>query len=416
MGTCRERRGRRGQARTARREPRRWALAAAALLAACCAPRAVAAAAAATSPAWCVGLEGRRVDWFVMLKHPRGFNYSYLDARRVARRGGCGGGACWAHGLSMAPRGGGGGGGNPVAATLAVLVPPGGGVAHVAYNDDPPRGAEHFDAAHAKGVIAAGLHAAAPGGVAGFWLTHSAPRFPDDPRAGPGFADLAPPQSVFAQHFACFSLAAPGLAGAAELLRTSAPFVSSSALPPALAARLPAWAALLGGGGAPAPPRPAVQLRLRLRTAGGQALTAFSAAAQLNASLTDDVIGPALRADMAGAGVDSLNVAAVAFAGTRVAWPASEEHSKWGVEAGALDPPDVDPPDRPGPRQRAGWVCLGDKNRAASQARRGGGAVCLQHAALWAALAGVVAGVEGCGGGASGLRVARGGAPSAAAS
>lgn len=134
------------------------------------------------------------MDWWVLLKAPKGYSASYMDARTAA--------GAWVHGMALNASA------SPLALTLAVLqAPPAGprgrpagqqpagageGLAYALYNDEDPPGREWWLSAHAKGV-------AAFGASGGFWLVHSAPRFPAPPSEGPGFSRLMPPQSVFGQ-------------------------------------------------------------------------------------------------------------------------------------------------------------------------------------------------------------------------
>lgn len=93
----------------------------------------------------CRGLHLAEVDWWVVLKHPLGYRYSYVDSASTA--GSCVNGSCWRHGLSMQNP-------NPVSHTLEVLAAAGeaedNSLAHVIYNDADPGGTEHFLFAHAK--------------------------------------------------------------------------------------------------------------------------------------------------------------------------------------------------------------------------------------------------------------------------
>jgi hypothetical protein len=81
-----------------------------------------------------------------MLKHPSGYQYSYIDSSSgSSEAGSCDGGLCWQHALSMQKP-------NPVGHTLEVLVAAAaaGQLAYVIYNDADPGGIEHFEYAHAK--------------------------------------------------------------------------------------------------------------------------------------------------------------------------------------------------------------------------------------------------------------------------
>lgn len=50
-----------------------------------------------------------------------------------------------------------------------------------------------------------------------------------------------------------------------------------------------------------------------------------------------------------------------------IQWPFHDDHSKWAVGSVSSDP----------------FVCIGDLNRMRSQAKRGGGTVCVRNSALW---------------------------------
>lgn len=270
---------------------------------------------AGMQPLGCIGRDGQSVDWWLVLKHPQGYGYSYLSADRcsmgdasIATTGqrvtgsGAGDAACgWEHGLSLQQDGGG-----PPSRTLAPLAGPGAGggkLAHAFWNDDDPGGTEHWDAAHSKG--AAAFDAAG----SGFWLQHSVPRWPDAP-GHPGFDTIQHPQTVFGQHLACFSFGGadgrPALASVARLLATAGPHIHSSALPPHMAAAFPEWAALLpnaseargpvgpASGGAADRGNATEPIMERFMTAGGLQLVAFAKPPLVVKSLPDDIVGPAL--------------------------------------------------------------------------------------------------------------------------
>jgi Deoxyribonuclease II len=403
----------------------------------------------------CVGVHEAHVTWWLVLKHPAGYGYSYLDSqilRDCDPRNSSG--ACWLHGLMLGSH-------DPLAATLGVLRAPAqrAALAYVVYNDEDASGVEHWDAAHAKGVLVGGCGAR---GVrcGGFWLQHSAPAFPGQP-GHPGFAQLAHAQSVFGQHFACFSLEGGGaLDGAARALAAAAPFLLASGLPAGLAASLPGWAALLEhnrhSGEAGLPPQPNVTRAELPLWHSDTVLRVLSKPAALNLSLPDDVVVPLLGTSMAwetwrrshdalpsrctrddapvscgqagGAGgmwggdwLSSLNVAAVAFPASAHGWSWPADHSKWGVTLGQQPMrAAVGAHNAHAVRHQTAWhlqqqeqlqqeqqeqlqqerflhaACFGDLNRAAWQAHRGGAYVCLHHTRLWAALRSIVAKLEPC--------------------
>jgi deoxyribonuclease-2 len=369
----------------------------------------------------CLGLGRKPVDWWVMLKHPAGYQYSYLDSNILGNSsssstGACPGGSCWRHRLSMLNP-------NPVAHTLAALVAAAARKQHAAsqgtaataaelvyvvYNDADPAGVEHFEFAHAKGV-AAFSSSSNSSSYLGFWLVHSAPRFPQDPSV-PGFDQLNRSQAVFGQHFSCISLAgAESISAVAQLLLVAGPYIYSSSLPAASAAVFPAWQQLLAG----CSDMQQHSIAATLQAPGQQQLLGFAKTKYLVEQLTDAVVGPGLGSSMlwetwrrsydalpSECGQDpgqlsSLNVQQVAFPGTPYSWSWSMDHSKWGVsvQGGASSSGSSS---RGSGVNGESVVCLGDMNRAAWQAHRGGGYVCMQHQGLWQAFSSIVAAVEQC--------------------
>jgi hypothetical protein len=401
----------------------------------------------------CIGSSGGLVDWFFVLKHPRGWAGSLVSSDGEDGR--------WRP-IDLADDN------NAVAATLAVLRQGDGSgrqaaasssIAFAAWNDeDPATGREQWHKAHSKG--AAAWQVDEGGSAAGWWMVHSVPRWPLNPSSGPRFAGLARPQALFGQSFLCVSLSGAGaIEAVARGLAVAGPHVFASSLPPAWAAQFPAWAALLRGnssGGNSSGSSSArdgdVQQQLlsdiALATAAGVPLRAFAKSAALAASLTDDVVGPRLlllrqqpvgggsssggmimnramlwqtwrrggggplasRCQRGGAGVDALNVAAVALpppdggnsssdlgggtwtaaAAAAAAWQWRSDHSKWGVAAASNGSGGS------GDDDSGLFVCVGDLNRAAAQAHRGGGYCCLRDARLWRAVRTAVVAVEPC--------------------
>jgi deoxyribonuclease-2 len=214
---------------------------------------------------------------------------------------------------------------------------------------------------------------------------------------------LQHPQSVFGQHFSCFSLGSnSSIEAVAELLLAAGPYIYSSHLPVSLAAQYPSWVLLLAG----AFDHMALAVSASIVSGAGQQLRAFAKSSSLNVSLTDNVVGPGLGVSMfwetwrrshdALASVcpaasqqgpaqhSSLNIDQVAFQGTQYRWGWQQDHSKWGVSSAV------------GEGRAPLVVCLGDMNRAGWQAHRGGSYVCMQHPGLWQAFHGLLAAAESC--------------------
>ena len=390
-----------------------------------------AAAAAAAPPAEeprlpaCLTSAGVAVDWWLALKHPGGDDFSYTDARS---------GSGWA----PARPGLGATSGSPLAATLGPLFAPPAqaGLAWAAWNDEPPLPPPGNGTAaaavspssppwfaHAKGVLAVDTSPAPArggggggggGGGTGLWLLHSAPAFP---ALAPGvpYAGLAPPQRTFGQTFLCVSLDRRGAAAAVAALAAGfrpRAYASAGGSPGGAAdAAFPGFAALAGTG-PPPQPVPAGLHRTDLATAGGVPLALFTSAggAHTPAALWDEGVARGLSPAPAALAVASwrrgpgralppacngvggrppspavLNVLAVRPPGAgRPAWSGEDDHGKWGaVLLGGEG----------GGGNASAASCVGDANREASQAVRGGAAVCLGGVGV---LAGAVAAVDAC--------------------
>jgi deoxyribonuclease-2 len=317
-------------------------------------------------------------------------------------------------------------------ATLSALAAargaPGDGAAVVHWSDDPPVAFLPFRPqtegsfnAHAKGVLAADA-----GG--GFWLTHSWPKFPDT-RAGRPFELIGGASTIYGQSFLCVTLPLEGVEAVARALLAMEPRTYDSAVPAgALAARLPFLAALARGERNASARSPTVA---NVATPGGRAFRHVSKNGAWGGELYSGAVLPALglagaegalwvetwrRAPAAGsicsaANGSVINVAAVSIAEPRDAAPVAQaftkDHSKWAVAVcGALRARGNGTGSARGAACSGGaaapaafrpWVCVGDINMMTSQAARGGGTVCFDHAPeLWGRLAEAVAATDDC--------------------
>ncbi len=261
------------------------------------------------------------------------------------------------------------------------------------WNDDPPQAFGRLSTsagktnAHSKGALVADADG-------GFWLTHSWPEWPDVQSGAPAFIGVANASTIYGQSFLCVSLTVGGVEAVAAALARAEPLGYDVAVPAALAPHLPRLAALAAGG-RNASATPTV---LALQSAGGRGFTFFSKNGAWGRELWADLVGPALapggemlvetwrRSPALASSCNStrgniLNVNALALvvSGAAVAKSYTQDHSKYGITAA--------PP----------WVCVGDINRMASQAARGGGAVCFDHApALWATINATFARADAC--------------------
>ena len=66
--------------------------------------------------------------------------------------------------------------------------------------------------------------------------------------------------------------------------------------------------------------------------------------------------------------------------GTDISWVETKDHSKWAMSV----------------NDAMNIVCIGDINRQFSQAKRGGGSVCVQNAQLWNTFKSIVTQIEPC--------------------
>ncbi|KAK9804485.1 hypothetical protein WJX73_008867 [Symbiochloris irregularis] len=281
--------------------------------------------------------------------------------------------------------------------------PPG----YVMYNDEPPTSfcAQCWSPtlAHAKGVIAFNR-----GG--GFWLMHSAPKFPDSP-ANSSYGGIYPSQMKHAQNFLCISLNATFLDAIGHVLQVTNLFIySPSSLAADLAAAFPNLHRLVMQGQWPL--QPAAQHRhLKLASSGGEPLLAFTHSSTGydgdRVRLFEDMLEPALQTGMLvqswseGEGNDlpsycglpqslfaSENIEGVSINGTGLSWPCrhaeDRDHSKWAVSIrnAASD---------------TGSVCIADQNRAQTQEVRGGSSICFtENQPLWEAFNDIINSVEPC--------------------
>ena len=406
-----------------------------------------------TPPLSCLAANGSRVDWWFALKHPGGDRYSYLDSEDR-------GGARLEEeeeqeGLASASEG-------PLAKTLLQLYrrrrPDPGFPApplpwRVLWNDQPPfphddESEPYFYFAHSKGVLGIDSSSGSNSNNGGFFLSHSAPRFPNDPEEN-SYAGLLPAQQRFSQHFLCISLGASGMENLTRhLSRAFRPRAFSVALPPASPRRRPSSsleaAAAFAAGALPLSPTSSAEVHtaageelLLLATAGAGgdggggngggsssnplwdsvvasafAADAFAAASPSSSPppplavqswiRTDVAAPPRCRMPLSNASEappaplllpSVLGVRSVSFERRKnldrslspARWSSELAHAKWAV-ALAGDDDDEDP--------LLSFACVGDTNRDAPE--RAGGAACARWPGLAASLAEAVEEVDAC--------------------
>ena len=314
----------------------------------------------------------------------------------------------------------------------------------VLWNDQSPSDEERGEVeepypyfAHSKGVLAM------DDGGGGFFLSHSAPRFPNDPEKDSSYAGLALAQQRFSQHFLCVSLDGGGMENLTwHLSRSFRPRAFSVLLPPAEdgESRRPSSlesAAAFASGTLPLSTTSSAEIEtaagrklLLLATAGGgggegegvpssfsplwdtvvaSAAAAASSSASPSASLlpplavqswirAEGSAPPKCRTQLSNTSdpplPSVLGVRSVSFGNKEEReeeeerrsfsrWSSEEAHAKWGVALGNLDFSDFS------------FACVGDTNRDAPG--RAGGATCVRWPGLRRLLASAVEEVDACG-------------------
>ena len=283
---------------------------------------------------------------------------------------------------------------SPLSRTLDQLASDRASLARVLWNDELPAAAAanattsgSGTSGHTKGVLGSGA-----GG--GFFLTHTLPKFPDLT----GADAWASASTIYGQNFLCLTLAPAMIDAVALALQYDDIHAFDSAVPSALVPLLPNTVALVAG------QRRAGTRATPLATSPGAVpFTQFSKSGSTGLDLYEDVVQPALGADMwvetwrrspamdtycrPDHAFDSMNVQDLVFVGadgSNATWRYTQDHSKVAVAAPA-------PYLHPQPT-----VCVGDMNRMTSQWARGGGTTCLDDAALWSALVDSFATVDAC--------------------
>ena len=353
-------------------------------------------------PVTCRSQAGQHVDWWIALKWPSnaspatqgtpaGSAFSYIDSSSTSWRLGADIGALQ---------------GNTLAATLHPLYEaqhP--GLAYIIYNDEFPNGTVSITSAHAKGVLAADE-------LQGFWLVHSAPKFPTAP-SSTAYQGLPLPEHKYGQSFLCVSFARQQLELVAALLALEQVHILEATWPDlALSAVMdelsPKVVDMLTDNKGEHSVQAALahstlekshheHVQQPLQSSGSVQLMAFAKEpSQHPIFLYEHLVEPAFSSAFAaetwqnGWGpMPSLCPPVVPFASLNVrtinvqnaSWPITEDHSKYAL---SLDPGHH-------------VVCIGDLNRETHQLFRGGGTLCfVDHVEVHAAFAAVVEATDIC--------------------
>eukprot|EP00420_Gonyaulax_spinifera_P003392 CAMPEP_0197927242 /NCGR_PEP_ID=MMETSP1439-20131203/100428_1 /TAXON_ID=66791 /ORGANISM="Gonyaulax spinifera, Strain CCMP409" /LENGTH=372 /DNA_ID=CAMNT_0043549805 /DNA_START=67 /DNA_END=1183 /DNA_ORIENTATION=+ len=288
----------------------------------------------------CMDGSGNPVDYWYILKHPNGFEYSYADNKKTD--------------LST-PSGGLDADTSPLSKTLKQAYES--GVAYAMWNDeDPDDKSVSALSAHAKGVIAFLQDG-------GFWLTHSEPKFP--PPVSEGFSWQTASEK-YGQSFLCLTVGLDALETVGKVMATNWPHVYDSNTP-SFASKVSNFASWISNKHQRSAPD---TQDTTVETVGGKSFRVFGKNKAFNSDLYSDLVaanlGQALytetwqngRGDLpASCGkTDVLSIDGLSVGGET--WKNSQDHSKWAVTDDGKT------------------VCFGDVNRQSGQFKRGGGTIC----------------------------------------
>ncbi|EGR29926.1 hypothetical protein IMG5_145810 [Ichthyophthirius multifiliis] len=158
-----------------------------------------------TTEPQCRNQNDELVDWFIILKHPQGTEYSYCDSNECTQ--------LRSTGLDLNnPKD------SPLLNTLKQIQKVDSSeYGSIFWNDQPPQQKASFNVAHSKGVMGFGQNQ-------GFILIHSAPKFPEIINKEI-VLQIESGQLVFGQHFFCISSSTSELDAIAQAYNVDWPMV-----------------------------------------------------------------------------------------------------------------------------------------------------------------------------------------------
>ncbi|XP_035224221.1 deoxyribonuclease-2-like [Stegodyphus dumicola] len=258
------------------------------------------------------------------------------------------------------------------------------------YNDDPPEGYFGTAVGHLKGVLAFDA-------FSGFWLIHSIPRFGDENKFE--FPENA---MVNGQSILCVTFHTKTLNEICNQLLYCHPNIYSSELTDEVAQFLDDSAKSIFTDNPAFIRKDPLTRAVKLKSLKNKSFVSFAKDNQFNHDLYSDVIAPGLKSSLVtetwrrGSGmflpascksdysvldIVTMNMTVVDKKKTKnILFKSTEDHSKWAASA-AND---------------KSWICVGDMNRMASQAKRGGGALCFESAPVWNAYRSAVSETDQC--------------------
>jgi len=313
----------------------------------------------------CLSSSGAPMDWFGALKLPSSYSLYSVS----------GSGSSFSADGSLSSQN------DPVSTTLQQIYQGNSSIGYVLYNDEHPDGQVSYDNAHMKGVLAFDANQ-------GFWLVHSAPKYPpatSDKYVYPG------PQTKYGQSFLCITFALDALNDVAGLMQIDWPWIYDSSVPQAASSNAQNIIALIGGAQNTNP----TGTFQGLTSLYGTSFTMFAKNKQWHSELYENLVASTLNTDLNvetwqnGNGdigsyckpnyqYNVMNVATLTLDGTN--WQITDDHSKWAISTDGGSP----------------VACIGDINRQSGQFNRGGGTVCLAQQNIWNAFNSIIVTTTGC--------------------
>ncbi|RUS69881.1 hypothetical protein EGW08_022358 [Elysia chlorotica] len=275
---------------------------------------------------------------------------------------------------------------------------------YIMYNDEKPDGLLRKGGGHTKGVVAFNE-------TSGFWLVHSVPKFPPEKSDGYSWPHSA---LDYGQTFLCVSLPYKQLETVARQLQFNQPDIFDHQVPTDFLESFPVLRDVIAETPPEGPPWASIQ---PLTSINNQAFLSFAKANNFHADLYDALVAPTLKQNLlvetwlrsAGTPLPSncsskykvLKINNIKLS-EDVEFKETKDHAKWAVTT-ATDQHQTGFITgknqyvlKMGDSSASPYACVGDINRMDSQFHRGGGTVCIQHAAAWKAFTGVVNGYQDC--------------------
>ncbi|XP_059175343.1 plancitoxin-1-like [Physella acuta] len=334
----------------------------------------------------CVDPNGNMVDWFMAyktpkLKQPRDWRFKdglalyYLDVNSPTLK-------LSEYSINDTQ--------SPISRTLGqVYDHTGEDLTYIMYNDedplhslDPSQGAA--STGHTKGVL--GFD-----GLSGFWLVHSAPKFPPNKTSGYSWETSA---SIYGQTFLCITFPYQELGQIGQQLHYNEPNIYDYHIPQQVLDKFPVFIDLIKKTHVKSPPWFSI---LTLKSSQGQIFTSFAKSRKFEADLYDSLVAPNLQQNLlvetwlrsrgeelpsnCTAQFEVCRITNVQLPGSQD-FSETQDHAKWAVSLAGTSQKLFYQSEK-SPQTTEPWTCIGDINRMKSQFSRGGGTVCLQNADVW---------------------------------